>query len=245
MQTSRGDPRQRLQIGPLVLERLQALVHKQRVATLAGLLLQRQRDEVPEASLRQRVLAWEQAVVGRHPQRGTARHRVGQKHQPEPPRERCQHRLAEEEPDMGALPRARALDCRDETELAACLAQRHHIRTPRAFIEIDRQQPTHIAGQQRIDAHHMAAPQMPEQLTLIRDGERLVGTFTTLHAWLVASVLPLVVAAGRPPALALRQFLPAMREDVLATTKETGEQLDLALRRPRCCPIRLILAPTV
>src|SRR5450759_1426298 len=115
---------------------------------------------------------------------------------------------------MGALSRARALDRRDETELAACLAQGHHIRTPRAFIEIDRQQPTHIAGQQRIGTHHMTAPQMPEQLTLIRGRERLVGTLSALHAWLVPSGLPLIVDARRPPALALRGFLPALREDI-------------------------------
>jgi hypothetical protein len=35
-----------------------------------------------------------------------------------------------------------------------------------------------------------------------------------------------------------------MREDILAATEEAGEKRDLALRRPRCRPIRLILGST-
>src|ERR1019366_8525721 len=84
------------------------------------------------------------------------------------------------------------------------------------------------------------------QLALSRGRERLVGALPALHARLVAYAgLPLVIAARRPPALALCQFLPAMREDVLAATKETGEQLDLALRRPRCPPSRPTLGRVV
>jgi len=51
LQTIGLDARQRVQIGPLVLVRLEPLIQEQRVALLAGPVLQRQCDQVPKPPL--------------------------------------------------------------------------------------------------------------------------------------------------------------------------------------------------
>jgi len=87
---------------------------------------------------------------------------------------------------------------------------------------------------------------MFEQLGLGWSGERLVVTLSAFHSRLgTYTGLPLVVALRRPPTLALRWFLPALREDILATAKEISEQRQLALRRPRIHACLLVLARVI
>src|ERR1700736_2358502 len=113
-------------------------------------------------------------------------------------------------------------------------------------VEVDREQPARVVRQERIDAHHLATLQVPEQLALSGSMKRLVWTFPAPHARLAAhSGLPLVLAARRPATPALGRFLPTQCEDVLAASKEAGEERELALGRPRCDRQRVDLAPGI
>ena len=84
---------------------------------------------------------------------------------------------------MCAISRARALYRREHAQLAARLAQRCDIGTPRAAVEIDREQPARVILQQGIDTHHLPALQMPEQLRLHRCDERWASTPTLQAAF--------------------------------------------------------------
>jgi len=162
LQTIGLDAGQRVQIGPLVLVRLEPLIQEQRVALLAGPVLQRQCDQVPETALGKRVLTWKQTVIGGHAKCRAAAHRVGQDRKPEAPREYSGDRRTKEEPDMRALPRARALDRGEYPELTAGLAQRRDIPAPSAAGEVYRQQPARVIHKEGIDTHHLPALQMRE-----------------------------------------------------------------------------------
>lgn len=62
------------------------------------------------------------------------------------------HGFCEEDPDMRALSRARTLEGRSDLVSAAGVHERASIDLPRLFVEIDREKPTRLVRQQRIDA---------------------------------------------------------------------------------------------
>lgn len=138
---------------------------------------------------------------------------------------------------MCSLTGARALDRRGEIKLAACLAQSDHIGAPRAFVKIDREQPARVVGQQRIDPITWRPCRCPSSSLSVGARNAWFGHSPHFTRGLPHTpAFPLVLAARRPPALALRRFLPATREHLLAAAKEAGEQRELALRRPRSRP---------
>ncbi|MNN65929.1 hypothetical protein D3C81_1814730 [compost metagenome] len=57
-------PLNRCQEGPLIGMRFKRVVYKNTVVFGPGSLLQRERDEVPEAALRHIVLIWKQSIIG-------------------------------------------------------------------------------------------------------------------------------------------------------------------------------------
>lgn len=141
---------------------------------------------------------------------------------------------SKEEPDVRGRALPRALDRWNNAELSAGITHRAHVLTPGPAVEVDRQQPARVVGEQRVDPHHLAAPQMRKQLTLGRRRERLAGARAAPHARLGANTgLPLVRAPRCPAASPRPRILPAEREHVLAPAKEAREQRDLALWRPR------------
>jgi hypothetical protein len=85
---------------PLVGPRHKALVEKDAMTAFARTLLQRQRDEIAESALRQRVLIGKQPVVGVQADIGALLHGLGQEVRAEAPRERRRNRLLEEDPEM-------------------------------------------------------------------------------------------------------------------------------------------------
>jgi hypothetical protein len=82
---------------------LPAVIDEDRVALGACLTLQGQRDQVAEATLRQRVLVREEPVIRAEAERWVGIHRLGQQVRTEPPGQRGRQGLLEEHPDMGAL----------------------------------------------------------------------------------------------------------------------------------------------
>lgn len=126
------------QVGPLFVTRqgLELIVEEHRVALLAGGVLERQRDEVAEAAPRQRILAWEEPVVGVHAQLVAPGHGLGDQVTAHPPRAHGRNRLREEEPDVGAVPRTRSLHGGRKTNPPASRNEREHIVVPGALVEV-------------------------------------------------------------------------------------------------------------
>ena len=87
---------------PLIGVWNELLVDEHAVALLTGLLLQRKRNEIPKSTVRQRVLAREEAVVRLESDIGSSLHRFGQDIGAEPARQRRWNGVLKEEPDVPA-----------------------------------------------------------------------------------------------------------------------------------------------
>jgi len=74
--------------GPLIRPGLESVIEKDAVALVARRFLQRQGDQVAEASLRHRILAREEPVVRVETQLGPPLHGLREHMRPEPPGER-------------------------------------------------------------------------------------------------------------------------------------------------------------
>ena len=174
---------------------LELVVEELRVAGVAGRALQGERDEVSESPARKDVLAWEQAVVGIDTERGTLSHRGGQDREAEPSCLRGWDRVGEEEPDMGAVARSGALDCRVEAKRVTRTRERSHVSAPRAAVQVDGKHPAAVIGEQRVDPDDLAPLKVGEQLAVVERDKRLVGAFAAAHLGLTTdAALPLVRA---------------------------------------------------
>jgi hypothetical protein len=125
---------------PLVAPGLAVFVQKDAVALLAWTSLQRQGDQIAKPSVRQRVLAGEEAIVGVEPDVGAPDHSLGQQVRPESPRQRRRHGVFEEDPDMATASRARSLERGWHLQLAARLEKCRRVLVPVRLIEVDPQQ---------------------------------------------------------------------------------------------------------
>ncbi|TMA33309.1 MAG: hypothetical protein E6J79_18055, partial [Deltaproteobacteria bacterium] len=118
----------------------EAIVDEDGIAALTGLVLQRQGDQVAEASPGQRILVGKEPVVGRHRQLMAARHRFGDQVAPHASRRGSRHRRGEEEPDVRAISRSRTLDGRREPNRPGGLDEGGDVVGPRRLVEVGRQE---------------------------------------------------------------------------------------------------------
>ena len=147
-------------------------------------------------------------------------------------RERRSHGLLEEEPHMGAVARARALERRGNPLRAAGGEIGARVAPPRLLVEVGREEPAGVVGQHRIDAQGVAPAKMSLYGFIGDRHESLVGTGSAPHPGLVAhAALPLVGADRRVAGLPLPGILPAPGIHVLPAGEEGTEERDLVARR--------------
>lgn len=177
------DRRHGRQVGPLLIVRqgLELIVEEHGVPLLTRGVLERQRDEVAEAAPRQRVLAWEEPVVGVHAQLVAPGHGLGDQVTAHPPRAHGRNRLREEEPDVGAVPRTRSLHGGRKTNPPASRHEREHIVAPGALVEVDGEEPAGLVLQKRVHPHHLPALQVGKHRCIVHRNERLVRALAALH----------------------------------------------------------------
>jgi hypothetical protein len=90
--------------GPLVRPWFEVLIEKDTVRLFPWPLLQRQRDQVAESSVRHRVLIRKESIVRIQTEIRSAFHRLGENVRSEAPGQRGRNRLREKEPHMSAAP---------------------------------------------------------------------------------------------------------------------------------------------
>ena len=223
--------------GPLLRVRVgvEVRVEEDRVPLLPWPVLERQRDEVPEAAARHRVLTREEPVVRVHAQLVTRRHRLRDHVAAHLAGGGRRHRLQEEEPHVRPVPRPRPLDQCGQAKPSRSFSERPHILLPCALVEVYGEEPAGLVREHRVDAHHMLAAQMPQHRSVIHGSERLVRAVPALYLWQLAHTLDeLVRAGGRVPWLARLLAHESGRVEVVATAKEQAEKLHLLARGPWC-----------
>jgi len=213
----------------LIGVRRESFVEEIRVARGASGVLERQRDEVAESSARHRVLIGEQTVVGAERDVMTPGHRLGEEEAAHLPSGGRGHWGVEEEPRVRAVAGARSFDGHGHAEVFAGLAKRRNVVGPRVLVEVRREKPARLVGQERIHAHDVLPPQMRDHHPALDRDEGLLRTGPASDARLLADAgAPLVGADGR---VALGSGLPVdpeLGEDVFATAKEPAKERDLA-----------------
>ena len=193
----RGHPRNGCEKCPLVGIRLQTGIHEYADPPLARMLLQRQGNQIAKAALGHRVLIREQAVVGRQLKLAGARTGVADDGRTQTTRIARRYRTGEKHPGVRALARAGYLQCRRHAQFSTRLDEGLGILAPVGLIEIDCQEMTGVAFQQRIDADGVFAGQM---VVDHRIGQRLqdaVSAVATLDTRLFADTGAPFVGTGR------------------------------------------------
>ena len=229
LDASGRDPLDRREERPLIGVRRESLVEELRVARGASGVLERQRDEVAESPARHRVLVGEQPVVGAEREVMAPGHGLGKEEAAHPPGGDRRNRGGEEEPRVRTVAGARSLDGHGHAEVFAGLAEGRDVARPRVLVEVRREEPARLVGQERIHAHDVLPPQVGDHHAVFDTHERLVLAGTASDARLLADAeAPLVGADGRvalDPRLAVD---PELGEDVFATAEERSKQRDLA-----------------
>ena len=218
--------------------RLEPVVDEHAVAALARLLLQRHRDQIPESSLRQRVLIGKEPVVRVQSDVGSPLHRLGQQERAELARKCSRDGVCEEEPDMAATSRTGPLQRRRELQLTARLQERSRVLLPSVLVEVNRKEEARLVLQHRVHAGHerlagvVVAGQVPAD-DVVGDREKAsMVTLRALDARLLAHAADPLVRAGRGVAgLASLAAFEASRVDVFATPEQRAEERDLRFGR--------------
>ena len=147
---------------PLIGPWNEVAVEKHTVALIACPLLKRQRDQVAEATLGQRVLVRKQVIVGIEPDVGSALHRFGQQVGAQASHQRGRPRVVKEQPHMPAPSGPRSLEGRCDSQSAAGSQERGGVILPSRFIEIDCEEETGLIEQQRV---HTSDERLPFRIT--------------------------------------------------------------------------------
>ena len=206
----------------------EAIVDEDGIAALAGLVLERQGDQVAEPSAGQHVLVGEEPVVGRHRELVTARHRLGDEVATHPACGCGGHGCGEEEPDVRTVPRSRTLDGRRKPKCSRGLDEGSDVVSPRLLVEVGRQEPACVVLEERIDPDHVTTLEMVEDHLIAHGDERLIRALAALDARLLADAAHPLVRAGGRVALSIRAGVdPQLGEDVVAPAEEAAEQGDL------------------
>jgi hypothetical protein len=132
----------------------------------------------------------------------------------------CWYRRGEEKPDVGTIARARSLHRDRDTDAPAGLDECAHIFLPRALVEVSRKEPAGFVVEEWVDAHDVAAREMPDDRGVVGQDERLVRALAALHLGQLTDASDELVPAGRRitgfPGLLAHE---PRREDVLASTE--------------------------
>ena len=212
----------------------QLVVEKDAVAPRARLFLQGQGDEVPQPALGQGVLVREEPVIRAEAEVGPSFHGLGEEEGTEIAREPGGDRVGKEQPDMGAVARARPFQGGGDFETPAGLQEGHGVHGPVFAVEIERQEMTALVFEQGENAGHKVpaasidAREVPAN-HLVGDGEEApVRTIEALDLRLLAQAAHPFVGAGGLVTRAPR--LPALethRVNILPPTKQGSEEGDL------------------
>ena len=226
------------EVGPLVGVGFELRVDEGAVAEFARFLLQRQGDQVAEAAIRQRVLVREQTIIGIEPHVRASPHGVGQHGGADFAGELGGKGFLEEQPQMGAVPRARAFDCRRQSQRLAGLARRRHVLGPVILVEIDGEEPALLVPQHGIHAHDKRfSLTVPPRQMLPHDlvGDRQKVLMAAGRAFDPGSFAhpahPLVPAGRLVPRPPRPPTFEANRKHILPPPEQRPKQPNLRLRR--------------
>src|ERR1051326_5904351 len=222
---------------PLVAIRQPLLVEEDAVPAIARMPLKRQRDQIAEASLRQRVLTRKESVIRVEADFRPALHRLREYERAELARERGRNGFFEEEPYMPAFARSGSLQRRRQIQPAACLHKCARVLAPAHLVEIDRQEKTRLVAKHRIDTRDKRLPviilsrQMPADHVVIDRQETLMSTVRTTNPRLLTDPSQPLVPAGWH--VARLPGFPALEPaciDVVPSAEERTEQRNLRVR---------------
>jgi hypothetical protein len=119
--------------------------------------------------------------------------------------------------------------------LPAGLDEGTDIVDPRALVEIHREKPARLIGEERIDAHDVSARQMPDYGRVVERNECLVQAIAAFDLrQFTYAPNELVAARGGVPTLPCSRAHKSGREDVLAPAKQGAEEPNLFGRRAGC-----------
>src|SRR5260370_22265539 len=99
-------------------------------------VLQRQSNQVTEATCGHVILAWKEPIIRLEPNVGAALHRLRDQMGAQLPGVGCGHRFGEKDPDMGAIAGAGTLKGCGNMLFSACCDKRQSITLPSGLVEI-------------------------------------------------------------------------------------------------------------
>src|SRR3989442_6240850 len=115
-----------------------------------------------------------------------------------------------------------------ETSDATGFNEGRHVIGPGRLVEVCRQEPTPLIGEQWVNANDVTPLEMVEDHLVLDREERLVWTLAALHPRLLADAVdPLVPTGGRVPLSPRPGVAPKPRVDILAASKARAEERDL------------------
>ena len=141
------------QVRPLVWKRIQVGIDEYAVAGLSRLALKRQGNQIAESTVRQRVLAGKEAVIGAESEVGPVVHRLGEEQRAQPARETGRHGGVEEQPYVTAVSRPRPFERRGHAPPGAGRQIGGCVVSPGLAVEVDGEEMTGLVEQHRVDAH--------------------------------------------------------------------------------------------
>src|SRR5438445_4157025 len=100
----------------------------------------------------------------------------------------CGHGRSKEKPSVRAVAGAGALDRNGSPYRSACLDERRHIFLPPTFVEVNREEPTGLIFEERVDAHDVPTLQMFDEKLIAHRDKILIRTVAAL-----AFAFPLVL----------------------------------------------------
>src|SRR3989454_5538597 len=167
------------------------VIHEDGISPLARAVLKRESDEVAKSAARKRVLIGKEAVVRLHAHLVASAHRLGDEIAAHLAGGGRGHRCREEEPDVGAVAGVGPLDGGGETSDATGFNEGRHVIGPGRLVEVCRQEPTPLIGEQWVNANDGDAPG--------GGGGQLVLGREEWLGWALAAPHPRVLAGGANP----------------------------------------------
>ena len=210
------------------------LVEENAVARLARLLLKWQRNQIAEPASGQSVLVGKEPVIRIKPKFRPAFHGFCNQIGAEVPCYTRGDRFREEQPNVTARSRARALQRSRKSQPLTSLVKCAGVLLPAIAIEIDSQEVAGLVRKHRVEANNEVTAQTVEASEmlpddLVRDRKKTpVGTLGTFDSGLLANTADPFVGASRCiPGLASFPAYEPARIDVLTPAKQGAEQDDL------------------
>ena len=103
---------------------------------------------------------------------------------------------AEDEPDMGAVTRSRALDCSRNTKIMAGIDEGRHVFRPGFLIEVSSKEPAGFIPEQGIDTDGVPALKVVEDDLVVERQKRLVRAVAALYpGFITDAAYPLIATS--------------------------------------------------